>query len=148
MDYTQQIDEIVSAAKFGDLIELSYPIGYSHWGVYDEDGHIIHFAVADEGRLMSTIRHDLQAAFPVCGDLLLGQTKIHRMHLMEVTVPKGVHVMISNNKHGHQPSSQENMRQRCDALMNTEFPYRLFSLNCEHFASFVRYGEAVCNQVS
>ncbi|KAM9429302.1 uncharacterized protein ACWYII_017453 [Salvelinus alpinus] len=60
------------ATKFGDLIEFSYPIGYSHFGVYDEDGHIIHFAVT---------------------------------------------------------------------------AYRLFSLNCEHFA-FVRYVEAVCNQVS
>ncbi|CDQ71744.1 unnamed protein product [Oncorhynchus mykiss] len=36
------IDDILSATKFGDLIELSYPIGYSHLGVYDEDGHIIH----------------------------------------------------------------------------------------------------------
>lgn len=38
----------MSTAKFGDLIEFSYPIGYSHWGVYDEDGHVIHFAVAGE----------------------------------------------------------------------------------------------------
>lgn len=42
------IDDILSATKFGDLIELSYPIGYSHLGVYDEDGHIIHFAVTGE----------------------------------------------------------------------------------------------------
>lgn len=43
-----QVQGIVSTAKFGDLIEFSYPIGYSHWGVYDEGGYVIHFAVAGE----------------------------------------------------------------------------------------------------
>lgn len=41
-----QLNNIVSSAKFGDLIEFSYPVGYSHWAVYDEDGHVMHFAVA------------------------------------------------------------------------------------------------------
>lgn len=41
----------MSNAKFGDLIEFSYPIGYSHWGVYDEDGDVIHFAVASENHI-------------------------------------------------------------------------------------------------
>lgn len=41
-----QVEEIASTAKFGDLIEFSYPIGYSHWAVYDKDGYVIHFAVA------------------------------------------------------------------------------------------------------
>lgn len=44
--YQTQVKNIVSTAKFGDLIEFSYPIGYSHWAVYDEGGYIIHFAVA------------------------------------------------------------------------------------------------------
>lgn len=44
--YQTQVKNIVSTAKFGDLIEFSYPIGYSHWAVYDEDGYVIHFAVA------------------------------------------------------------------------------------------------------
>lgn len=43
-----QLDSIVSSAKFGDLIEFSYPVGYSHWAVYDQDGYVIHFAVAGE----------------------------------------------------------------------------------------------------
>lgn len=41
----------MSTAKFGDLIEFSYPIGYAHWGVYDGDGHVIHFAVAGEDNI-------------------------------------------------------------------------------------------------
>ncbi|XP_071379580.1 phospholipase A and acyltransferase 2-like [Centroberyx affinis] len=147
MDYQEQIEEIISTAKFGDLIEFSYPIGYSHWGVYDEDGHVIHFAVADEGRMMNNVRTYVQTVLPVCGDLLIGETKIRRMPIGEVTVPKGAHVTVSNNRHAYRPSGPEDMKQRRDALLDEEFPYRLFTLNCEHFATFVRYGKAVCNQI-
>ncbi|XP_078112044.1 phospholipase A and acyltransferase 2-like [Sander vitreus] len=147
MDFLKQAEEIASTAKFGDLIEFSYPIGYSHWGVYVEDGNVIHFAVADQGQLMSNIRSSLQAIFPVCGDLLLGETKIRRVPLGEVNVPKGTHALISNNRHAFTPSAPEDMRLRCDALLDKEFPYHLFTLNCEHFATFVRYGKAVCNQI-
>lgn len=41
-----QVEDITANAQFGDLIEFSYPVGFSHWGVYDGDGHVIHFAVA------------------------------------------------------------------------------------------------------
>lgn len=41
-----QVAEIVASAHFGDLIEFAYPVGYSHWGVYDGDGYVVHFAVA------------------------------------------------------------------------------------------------------
>ncbi|XP_070766823.1 phospholipase A and acyltransferase 4-like [Enoplosus armatus] len=147
MDYQEQVDEIVSTAKFGDLIEFSYPIGYSHWGVYDDDGCVIHFAVADEGQLMGSIRSSLQSIFPICGDILLGETKIRRVPVGEVNIPKGAHILISNNRHAFKPSEPEDMRLRRDALLEKAFPYNLLNLNCEHFATFVRYGKAVCNQI-
>ncbi|XP_070696444.1 phospholipase A and acyltransferase 2 [Pempheris klunzingeri] len=147
MDYEEQVAHIVSTAKFGDLIEFSYPIGYSHWGVYDEDGYVIHFAVADEGQLMKSVRTWLQTVVPVCGDLLLGETRIRRVPLSEVNIPTGAHVLISNNRHAFTPSEPEEMRLRRDALLHQVFQYGLFTLNCEHFATFVRYGKAVCNQV-
>ncbi|KAK9520011.1 hypothetical protein VZT92_022698 [Zoarces viviparus] len=147
MDFQEQVEEITSTAKFGDLIEFAYPIGYSHWGVYDEDGYVFHFAVADERQLMSNIRTYLQKIFPVCGDLLLGMTKIRRVPLGEVNVPKGVRISIGNSRHTFTPSAPEHMRPRCDALLDQDFQYKLFTLNCEHFATFVRYGKAVCNQI-
>lgn len=96
---------------------------------------------------MSTIRNSLQVMFPVCGDLLLGETMIRRMPLAEVNVPKGVHTLISNNCHSFTPSAPEDMRIRCNALTGQVFQYHLLNFNCEHFATFVRYGKAVCNQV-
>ncbi|KAL2103702.1 hypothetical protein ACEWY4_000570 [Coilia grayii] len=147
MDYQQQVEDVIANAHVGDLIEFSYPIGYSHWGVYDGDGHVVHFSVADEGRLMKTFRGYLQTVFPLCGDLLLGDTHIRRQPLSEVNVPDGAHVLISNNRHACKPSEERYIRKRLDALLDKELPYNLFKLNCEHFATFVRYGVAVCNQI-
>lgn len=96
---------------------------------------------------MNNIRSTLEAILPVCGDLLLGETRIRRVPLGEVNVPKGAHVLISNNRHALKPSAPEDMRMRRDALLDQTFTYNLFSLNCEHFATFVRYGISVCNQV-
>lgn len=96
---------------------------------------------------MNNVRKYLELLLPVCGDLLLGETKIRRVPLAEVNVPAGAHVMIGNNRHAFTPSTPEKMRQRCDALVDHTFTYNLFTLNCEHFATFVRYGTAVCNQV-
>lgn len=96
---------------------------------------------------MNNFRKYLELLLPVCGDLLLGATKIRRVLLSEVNVPKGAHVMISNSRHAFTASSPQEMRRRCDALLDQTFTYNLFTLNCEHFATFVRYGTAVCNQV-
>lgn len=105
------------------------------------------FPSLEEGQLMNSVRTSLQTMFPVCGDLLLGETMIRRMPLGEVNVPKGAHVMISNTRHAFKPSEPEDMQLRCDALLGQTFPYNLLTLNCEHFATFVRYGKSVCNQV-
>ncbi|KAM9785912.1 phospholipase A and acyltransferase 4 [Neosynchiropus ocellatus] len=147
MDYQEQIEEIVAEGKYGDLIEFAYPIGYSHWGVYVGDGHVVHFAIADEGQLMANVRNTLQSVFPLCGDLLLGETKIRRVPIGEVNVPKGAHILISNKRHAFKATPEEEMRERCEALVDESLRYNLFCLNCEHFATFVRYGKAVCNQV-
>lgn len=105
-------------------------------------------SLSDESQLMNRIRTSLETFFPVCGDLLLGQTQIRRVPLSQVKVPKGTHILISNNRHFFTPSAPEAMRRRCDALLDETLPYNLLSLNCEHFATFIRYGKAVCNQVS
>ena len=101
----------------------------------------------DQSQLMTKVSGYLQAAFPVCGDLLLGATKIRRVPLAQVTVPKGARITIGNNVHAGKPSSVKKMRERLDVLLDKQFGYDLFTFNCEHFATYVRYGQAVCNQV-
>ncbi|XP_012689957.2 phospholipase A and acyltransferase 2-like [Clupea harengus] len=147
MEYHQQIQYIVDNGRFGDLIEFSFPVGFSHWGVYDGEGHVTHFAVADEAKSMKKFRDFLQKVVPLSGDILLGVTKIRRQPIAEVNVPKGASVMISNNRHTYRPCQKSEIKQRQDALLGKDLHYKLFSLNCEHFATFVRYGVAVCNQI-
>lgn len=96
---------------------------------------------------MNMVRTNLQKAMPVCGDLLLGETRIRRMPLADVAVPPGARILISNDSHGCQPSSKRAMEERRDALLDEKFAYEIFTFNCEHFVTFVRYGKAVCNQV-
>jgi len=96
---------------------------------------------------MTKVSSYLQVAFPLCGELILGQTKIHRVPLDQVTVGHGAHIAVSNNRHAGKPSSAEQMRKCCDTLLDKQLDYHLLTLNCEHFATFVRYGRAVCNQV-
>ena len=96
---------------------------------------------------MKKFRDFLQKVVPLSGDILLGVTKIRRQPIAEVNVPKGASVMISNNRHTYRPCQKSEIKQRQDALLGKDLHYKLFSLNCEHFATFVRYGVAVCNQV-
>uniref|UniRef100_A0A8C1EBX3 Uncharacterized protein n=1 Tax=Cyprinus carpio TaxID=7962 RepID=A0A8C1EBX3_CYPCA len=124
------LKQVVSTAQFGDLIEFSYPIGYAHWGVYDGDGYVIHFGVAGEH------------------ENVYFKTKIRRQLLSEINVPKGARVSVSNNKHELEPSPVHEIRIRRDALLGKEFTYKLLTQNCEHFATFVRSGKAICNQVT
>nr|XP_061806334.1 phospholipase A and acyltransferase 2-like [Nerophis lumbriciformis] len=147
MDLEAQIEEISSSAKFGDLIEYTSPMGFSHWAVYDDDGHVIHFALAEEGQLMYNIRTSIQSLLPVPGDILLGTTIIRRTPLGEIKVASGGQILIGNDRHAFEPSSPEEMRRRCHALEGEELGYNVLWFNCEHFATFVRYGKSVCNQI-
>lgn len=62
-------------------------------------------------------------------------------------MPPGTQIRVNNDKHNLVPSPQETMRLRCETFVHQEFKYDLMNFNSEHFATFVRYGRAVCNQV-
>ncbi|XP_071393930.1 phospholipase A and acyltransferase 4-like [Centroberyx affinis] len=145
----KQIDKNVSTAEIGDLIEFVYQgTGFSLWGVYDGDGHVIHFGVADENLMQRVCRSFLQQMVQhSSGDRLLKRTKIRRQPIAQIKVPLGTRIKVNNNKHRLSPSPQDLMRHRCDTFLDQEFTYDLLNFNSEHFATFVRYGRAVCNQI-
>lgn len=82
------------------------------------------------------------------GDRVLKQTKVCIQRITELKLPAGTRIRVNNNKHNLAPSQPEWMKYRCDTLLQQEFKYDLLSFNSEHFATFIRYGQAVCNQVS
>lgn len=67
--------------------------------------------------------------------------------MTEIRVPPGTCIRVNNNKHNLVPSPQEMMMNCCKTFLHQEFKYDLMNFNSEHFATFVRYGNAVCNQV-
>lgn len=106
------------------------------------------FSILGEDSLAQNICKFRQEQAPNLRDVVKGRTNILRQHLSQVNVPAGAHVHINNDHHKLPASTSRKMKRRLHALQDKEFPYDSDELNCEHFATFVRYGAAVCNQVT
>ncbi|KAK5862347.1 hypothetical protein PBY51_017754 [Eleginops maclovinus] len=145
----RQIDQSVSTAEIGDLIEFAHPwSGMSLWGVYVGEGCVIHFGVGDENMTQRACRSFLLQMVPKSkGDRVLRKTRICTQRITEIKVPLGTRIRVNNNKHNLFPSPEETMTNRCETFLHQEFKYDLMNFNSEHFATFVRYGHAVCNQI-
>ncbi|KAK2910276.1 hypothetical protein Q8A73_007991 [Channa argus] len=138
----------MATAEIGDLIEFMNPwLGFSLWGVYAGENHVIHFGVEDENMTQKACRSFLQYMVPKSKrNCVLKKTKIRRQHTEELKVPPETRIRVNNSKHNLVPSSQEMMKHRCNTFLHQEFEFDLLNFNSEHFATFVRYGQAVCNQ--
>ncbi|XP_023256559.1 retinoic acid receptor responder protein 3-like isoform X1 [Seriola lalandi dorsalis] len=145
----QQIDQSVSTAEIGDLIEFVNPLlGLSLWGVYVGEGHVIHFGVGDENMTQKACRSFIQQMVPKSnGDRVLKKTKVCKQRITDIKVPPATRIRVNNNNHNLVPSPLEMMTHRCETFLHQEFKYDLMNFNSEHFATFVRHGYAVCNQI-
>nr|XP_057939992.1 phospholipase A and acyltransferase 4-like [Doryrhamphus excisus] len=145
----RQIDNKVSTAEIGDLIEFVNPwLGLSLWGVYMGKGHVIHFGVGDENMTQKACRSLMQLMLPRSkGDGVLKKTTIISEPICDIRVPAGIRIRVNNDKHQLVPSTLDVMMHRCHTFLNQEFKYDLINFNSEHFATFVRYGRAVCTQI-
>ncbi|MBN3289024.1 HRSL2 protein, partial [Polypterus senegalus] len=45
------------------------------------------------------------------------------------------------------PFSSEDIKYRAELFVNKQLKYKLFKINCEHFATFVRYNISISDQV-
>ncbi|XP_067457702.1 phospholipase A and acyltransferase 1-like [Thunnus thynnus] len=146
---SRQIDQSVSTAESGDLIEFVTPwSGLSLWGVYVGEGLVIHFGVGDENMTQKACRSFLQQMAPKSkSDHVLKKTRINEQLITDIKVPPGTRIRVNNDEHNLVPSPQETMRHRWETFLHQEFKYDLMNFNSEHFATFVRYGHAVCNQI-
>ncbi|KAG7474486.1 hypothetical protein JOB18_010020 [Solea senegalensis] len=144
----RQIEQSVFTAEYGDLIEFVNPrLGLSLWGVYVGEGHVAHFGVGDENMTQAACRSFLQQMMPK-SSRVLKKTRICAQRITDIKLPLGTRIRVNNNKHNLVPTPQETMMYRCETFLQQEFKYNLMSFNSEHFATFIRYGQAVCNQVS
>lgn len=146
----QQVDNSVATAEIGDLIEFVHPwSGLSLWAVYVGEGFVVHFGVGDENTTQKACRSFIQQLIPkLKAERILKKTRICAQKISEIRVPAGTRIRVNNSKHNLVPSSQDEVRYRCHTFMHQEFNYDMVHFNSEHFATFVRYGQALSTQIS
>ncbi|KAG9341791.1 hypothetical protein JZ751_018513, partial [Albula glossodonta] len=122
--------------KPGDLIEVHRKL-YSHWALYIGNGEVIHFAPTSEvagagaNSLMSVV-HD--------------EAQVQRESLKSV---------VGNDKwcirnildHKYEPKDIEEILTNAEQLVGQIFAYNVFTSNCEHFVTRLRYGKPESKQV-
>ncbi|KAM3594636.1 uncharacterized protein V6R79_011325 [Siganus canaliculatus] len=134
----EDMDEqkIVESAKPGDLIKVFRGL-YQHWMVYIGDGEVVHLTSPD-GASCSPSCSSLSSAGP--------KGMVKRQKLQEVT--NGDRCEIDNNfDKAYTPRNPQEIVEDAIRLVGEKVQYSLFKLNCEHFATMLRYLKMESQQV-
>uniref|UniRef100_A0A8C5R5R8 LRAT domain-containing protein n=1 Tax=Leptobrachium leishanense TaxID=445787 RepID=A0A8C5R5R8_9ANUR len=117
--------------KPGDLIEFIRPF-YQHWGIYVGDGYVVHLTDQEGWSSFSS-------AF--------GGTAVVRKDRLE-NVANGCSYRV-NNKYDQKmiPYPPEEVIKAALDLVGQTMNYSVTSANCEHFATELRYGRCISEQV-
>ncbi|XP_061541776.1 phospholipase A and acyltransferase 4-like [Phycodurus eques] len=120
----------------GDLIEISRGT-YEHWAVYVGDGYVVHLAPSSEVA---------GAGINSMMSVLLDSAIVRKEELWKVV---GDNPYTINNllDHKYQPRPVCLIVGDALELVDMELPYCIFSHNCEHFATLLRYGKPESRQV-
>ncbi|KAL8562986.1 hypothetical protein ACOMHN_004678 [Nucella lapillus] len=131
---------LLSQLEVGDL--LQFPRGvYSHWAVYIGEGEVAHLAGDDDDGINGKV--DSTHLFTICGqNFRKAFVKVDRF--LEVA---GRSKAIRNNRKDKQFEPLPADHIVGNALMKLgEVGYNVLYQNCEHFASWCRYGEGKSDQ--
>lgn len=121
----------------GDLVEFDRGI-YSHWAVYigqheTTEHAVVHLAGIDEGPLRSASTH----SFTICGKQFdKAQVCVH--DFWKVAGDCKAHKNNGMDK-AMSPDERSNIVARALSMLGPA-TYNLITKNCEHFASWCRYG--------
>ena len=112
----------------GDLIQKKgnffMDFFYSHWAVYIGNGEIVHvIAVEGSSAKADIVRQNMETAFQ-------GTNVRKNNHMDEFWTPRLRPIIVIAARN----------------LVGTPWAYNLVSKNCEHFASFCRYGREISLQ--
>ncbi|XP_053382262.1 uncharacterized protein LOC128549514 [Mercenaria mercenaria] len=142
----------VGDIKLGDLIQLRRMKGlFAHWAVYVGDGDVIHLAPPPSKMELCSVIASSSGVTTISGEeidmWLFGSIKVRRDKL--TVVAKGSAIVVNNecdSDPGMTPFPGEIIVKRAESKLGTN-DYNLLTWNCEHFATWCRYGKAVCKQL-
>ncbi|NWZ98074.1 HRSL1 enzyme, partial [Nesospiza acunhae] len=117
------------------LIEIDRPL-YQHWALYMGDGYVINLTPVGKKHLKLGIQ-----TVPVF------IRKVKKQHLEEV-VQNNTWCVNNESDQCHRPHRLTEIICRAKDYIDKDFSYCVFSSNCEHFVTMLRYGEGVSDQVS
>lgn len=132
---------VLESLEEGDLIEFHRGI-YSHWAVYIGEGKVIHLAGDENDGLNANVNSG--SLFTICG---------RRFHKAFVKLDDFWDVVCDSkaykNNNKDKKMSPLSGREIIERAMNMigEIGYNLLWSNCEHFASYCRYGKPKSEQV-
>ncbi|CAJ1074655.1 phospholipase A and acyltransferase 3-like isoform X1 [Xyrichtys novacula] len=120
-------------AEPGDLIEI-FRVAYQHWGVYIGDDKIVHFSPKGDDDNGGEIALMDGPGEVKCEDIwdVIGRSKFK------------VNNQLDDEYESHTPKT---IVEEALDMVRKELQYSLTGFNCEHFATYLRYGVAVSRQV-
>ncbi|XP_067312624.1 phospholipase A and acyltransferase 3-like [Pseudorasbora parva] len=120
----------------GDLIEI-FRGTYQHWAIYVGDGYVIHLAPPSE--------HAQAGAYSMMS-VLCDKAKVKKEELYEVAGNDEYRINnLLDDK--YEPRPIQNILRDAHSLLGAELSYSVFTGNCEHFVTELRYGKPHSRQV-
>ncbi|KAK3602554.1 hypothetical protein CHS0354_003807 [Potamilus streckersoni] len=133
--------KVLQELDVGDTIE--FPRGYySHWAVYIGDGKVVHLTGDENDGINGNF--DSGNLFTICGQRF-NKAYVKVEDFWNVVL--GSKANINKNKDKKmRPLEKEEIVQRAMSKLG-EIGYNVMWCNCEHFASWCRYGKVKSDQV-
>jgi len=114
----------------GDILRVQRPLGYYHFGIYADNGEVIHFSGANSDSVNDS------------KNVSIIKTSFERFE-------DGDQVEV--NADFDSPFTRDEIVERAMSFLGQKTPggkpYNFITHNCEHFANYCYYGRNISNQV-
>ncbi|XP_045209807.1 phospholipase A and acyltransferase 3-like [Mercenaria mercenaria] len=136
----QHNSTVFETLERGDLVEFHRGV-YSHWAVYAGEGKVIHLAGDENDGLNANVNSG--SLFTICGTRFR-KAFVKVDDFWNVVCDSKVYKNNDKDKK-MSPSKAEEIIERAMNMVG-EIGYNVLWSNCEHFASYCRYGKSKSDQ--
>ncbi|PVD22498.1 hypothetical protein C0Q70_18312 [Pomacea canaliculata] len=142
--------ELVLELELGDIVEFPRE-NYSHFGIYVGDGNVIHALAEDTiiavcGKALSRVSYASSSSSGITMKTFIKGTVIQQnfFDVAKKSVAKKNNLLDGKIK----PLSPKKIVEKAKSMMEKSCDYDLLKTNCEHFATWCRYGIGYSKQTN